>query len=341
FNLSRCVSPEIRAQRPCTMVAPTPSYATTPDVERQGIFFALLGFFSFAVHDAIIKLLGAQFSVVQVIFCVNAVAAIPVIGIVVSRLGAGALIPVNPGWIAARCCAILGTVSCAFYAFSVLPLAEAYVLFFAAPLFVTLLSVPFLGETVGWRRMAAILVGFLGVLVVLRPGAADFSWGHLAGLGCALCGASAAPIVRKIGQPERLGVLLAYPIACNTLVMGSVMPWVAEPVGLSDLGFICLAALFFVSGQAMIVRAFRRARAAMVAPVQYSQILWATLLGWLFFAEIPDGWTGLGACIVIGSGLFIVFRENKRDATSARPGSRAIRTEAAPSPEAARKAELR
>jgi drug/metabolite transporter (DMT)-like permease len=173
------------------------------------------------------------------------------------------------------------------------------------------LSIPILGETVRLRRWAAVGVGLLGVLIVLRPGAVELGLGHAAALMAAICGAVGAVIVRRIGPDERPVVFLLYPMVANFTLMGCLMPLVYEPMPAGDLGLMALVAALGFCATLIIVLAYRTGSASVVAPMQYSQIVWATDFGALFFGETPDRWTLLGAAVVIGSGLYILFREGQ------------------------------
>jgi drug/metabolite transporter (DMT)-like permease len=200
----------------------------------------------------------------------------------------------------------------------VLPLTQTYALIFAAPLLITILAIPILGETVGWRRQAAVLVGLLGVIVVLRPGATDLEAGHLAALGAAVFSAVASVIVRKIGHEERSAVLLLYPMVANFLIMGAMLPFVYRPMPAVDLGGLMLMACLGFLGALCSITAYRVGSAVVVAPMQYSQILWAVLYGAAFFGETPDWSTAIGAGIIIASGIYVVFRED-RGVSKSRP----------------------
>jgi drug/metabolite transporter (DMT)-like permease len=237
-------------------------------------------------------------------------------------VGAGNLRPVHPGWTALRTLAVVVTGVSAFYAFSVLPLAQTYAILFAAPLLITVLAIPILGEKVRIRRWIAVLVGLAGVMVVLRPGGADLSLGHAAALLAALTGAFASVIVRKIGREERSEVLMLYPMLGNYICTGAALPFVYQPMQVAHLGLILVISVFgFVAGLCVIA-AYRRAEAALVAPMQYSQILWAALYGAVFFDETPDGATLAGSALIIASGLYIVLRESRVSTTTPVIGTR-------------------
>ncbi|WP_172298643.1 DMT family transporter [Pseudoruegeria sp. HB172150] len=276
----------------------------------RGAAFALAGFALFATHDVVVKSLGAQFATFQIIFF-SVLLSFPLVMLMLMRdTNAGTLIPVHPWWTALRTASAVVTGLCIFYAFATLPLAEVYAIIFAMPLLITVLSIPILGEHVGRHRWAAVAVGLVGVLVVLRPGASEFTLGHIAALTGACTGSLVSIIVRKIGQDERNAVLLLYPMMANFLVMASVLPFVYRPMEVHHLGLVGLmAVLAFVAGLLMI-QAYKAGDAAIVAPMQYSQMVWAAIYGFYFFGESVDTMTWIGAGIIIASGLYIVLRES-------------------------------
>ncbi|SDX86147.1 DMT family transporter [Citreimonas salinaria] len=285
----------------------------------RGAVFALMSFGVYSAHDVIVKWLGGSYSPFQIVFF-SVLFGFPLVTVMLIRdARPGHLRPVRPWWTALRTAAAVITGVCAFYAFSALPLAQVYAILFASPLIITVLSIPILGESVRLRRWAAVIVGLVGVLVVLRPGATELSLGHLAALAAAFSSATASIIVRKIGQDERDVVLLLYPLLANFALMAAILPFVYVPMPVEHLGGLALmAALAFVASS-LVIAAYKSAEAVIVAPMQYSQILWATLYGALFFDEVPDLWTLVGAAIVIGSGLYILMRESGRAASRNRP----------------------
>ncbi|MEM6896513.1 MAG: DMT family transporter, partial [Pseudomonadota bacterium] len=253
----------------------------------RAVLLALTAFAIFATHDVIVKLLGAHYASFQIVFF-SVLFSFPVATLLLLRdQTAGTLIPVHPWWVATRTAAAVITGACAFYAFSVLPLAQTYAIIFASPLLITLLSIPILGEKVGLRRGLAVIVGLLGVLIVLRPGTTTLGLGHLAALGCAVFGALASIIVRKIGRDERSIVLILYPLMANFVIMGALMPLVYRPMTVGHLGLSFAIAALAIIAALCLISAYKSGEAAIVAPMQYSQILWATIFGMLFFSETP------------------------------------------------------
>ena len=290
-----------------------------PAANTRGATFALLAFAVYSTHDVVVKLLGADYSPVQIVFFAN-LFGFPIVTLMLMRdRSDGNLRPRHPYWTALRTAATVVSTTCVFYAFSVLPMAQTYALIFAAPLLITILAIPVLGETVGWRRMAAVFVGLLGVLVVLRPGSTDLTAGHAAALVAAVCSATAAVIVRKIGRDERSAVLLLYPMVANFVIMGCLLAFVYRPMPAIHIGGLATMALLGFCGGLLQIAAYRSGSAVVVAPMQYSQILWAVLYGALIFGETPTLSTGIGAAIIIASGIYVVFREDRTDTRTQRP----------------------
>lgn len=276
----------------------------------RGALLALFAFAIFATHDVLIKYLGGSYSPFQVVFF-SVLFGFPFVTILLLRDQTEAnLLPAHPWWSLARTLASVITAFTVFYAFSVLPLAQTYAILFASPLLITVLAIPLLGEKVGWRRSLAVLVGLVGVIVVLRPGQTDLSLGHLAALVGAVSSAFASVIVRKVGREERSVVLILYPMVANFVLMGAALPFVYQPMPLIDLGAQAVIAALALVGTACVIAAYKAASAVTVAPMQYSQIIWATFFGFLLFDESLDWATVAGSTIIIASGVYIVLRES-------------------------------
>ncbi|NIY79249.1 MAG: DMT family transporter [Rhodobacteraceae bacterium] len=274
-----------------------------------GAFYALAAFAVFSTHDVVIKFLGGSYAPFQIIFFSTLFSFPLVMFMLIRDRTEGHLRPVHPWWTLFRTIAAMVNTASAFYAFSVLPLAQVYALIFATPLIITILSIPVLGEHVGFHRWAAVIVGLIGVIIVLRPGATEFTLGHMAALSCAGFGAFASVVVRKVGREERTAVLMLYPLIANFVVMGLAMSFFYRPFPLMDLGSVGLVSLLGFTGGVVLILAYRASEAAIVAPMQYSQIIWATIFGYFIFGEKVDMPTIAGAGIIILSGLYIVFRE--------------------------------
>ncbi|SFD65931.1 DMT family transporter [Roseivivax sediminis] len=287
----------------------------------RAALIALLAFALFATHDAIVKALGADYASFQIVFF-SVLFGFPLVTLtLINDPAPGHLRPIHPWWVALRTIAAVTTAASAFYAFSTIELAQVYAIIFAAPMLITVLSIPILGERVGPRRWIAVIVGLAGVMVVLQPGATELSAGHLAALAAAVSSALASVISRKIGPEERSVVLVLYPMLANFAIMGALMGEVYTPMPMGDLALNAAIAALGFGGAMLLVVAYKTGEAAVVAPMQYSQILWATLYGAVFFEEVPGLATLLGAGIIIASGVYIVARESLSGRSRARPVS--------------------
>lgn len=285
----------------------------------RGALMALLAFAIYSTHDVVVKFLGGLYSPVQIIFFSTLLAFPLVTLMLIQDRRDGNLRPKHPWWSLARTVCTVITGLSAFYAFSVLPLAQTYAILFAAPLLITVLAIPVLGERVGIRRSLAVVVGLCGVLVVLRPGQSSLQLGHLAALTAAVTSSIASVIVRKIGQDERSAVLILYPMLANFVVLGLALPFVYHPMPIEHVGMLAIIASFSFVASLLVIAAYRAAQAVVVAPMQYSQIIWAAIYGAIFFSERPDLYTGIGATIIIASGIYIVLREGGGKVDTQRP----------------------
>ena len=210
---------------------------------------------------------------------------------------------------------LLLTTGALFLGLKHLPLAETYAITFVSPFLVALGAAALLGERVDTRRWLAILGGFLGVLVVIRPGSGAFTWHVIFPLAMATFWAANQLITRALGATDQPMVTLFYTSLIGTLGAGLFAAFAWHPPGPAEwLGLAWMGAIGFLS-QLAVIYAFALAPASLLAPLAYSQIVWAALIGYLVFADIPDGYTWLGAAIVILSGLALVARRapGKRD----------------------------
>ncbi len=277
----------------------------------KGAMLALIAFGVYATHDVFIKTLGATYSPIQLVFF-SVLLSFPLATLNLMRdREPSTLMPVHPWWIGFRTIAAVITGFAAFYAFSNLPLTQTYAILFATPLIITVMSIPLLGEKVRLQRWMAVGVGLAGVMVVLRPGGTELSLGHAAALLAAFTGAFASIVLRKIGGEERPVVVMLYPMVANFVVMGALLPFVYQPMPIEHLGMLAIISVFAWVGGRLMISAYQTGEAAIVAPMHYSQILWATVFGYVFFNESLDLYTGIGAAIIIASGVFIVFRESR------------------------------
>jgi len=204
----------------------------------------------------------------------------------------------------------LGTL-CMFAAISVIPLASAYTVNFVAPLLITVLSIPMLKERVGWRRWSAVVVGFIGVLIVLRPGLGVMHpWAFLP-LITAACFALYQIITRIMGAgtDETPLAMLFHLALVGTLVLSVVVPFYWHPVAPGDWPWMAAMGVLGGTGHLLLIRGLRLAPASLLSPFMYTQLLWGLLLGYAVFGDLPDVWTLIGSAVIVASGLFIFYRE--------------------------------
>ncbi|MBZ9567046.1 MULTISPECIES: DMT family transporter [Modicisalibacter] len=285
-----------------------------------GILIMCAGVLCLALGDAVSKWLGGTYDPIQIIFF-RTLVSLPLIALLARwRGGWAALRTRRPGVHLLRGLIFTGTMFCFVTGLTLLPLAETTAIAFAAPLFVTLLSGPLLNERVAAVPFAASLVGFAGVLIVVRPGAAGFQWGALIVIGAAVCYALMMITARRYGGKERLWAMVFYATLVPLVVSALLLPGVwRTPQGLHWLGFVGSGVLG-MGAVSFITLAFRYAPAALAAPFDYTAMVWAVLLGWWLWGEVPDVWVFVGAGVIIASGLAIALHE-RRVAVKARPSS--------------------
>ena len=281
---------------------------TTSPTVLKGAGLALLGFAVFSLHDALTKSIDGP-PVFQVVFFVVLFSFVPFSFMLAVDRTERSLRPRLPGLVALRCLFNVAGLLCVFSAFELLPLAEVYSLMFSAPILITLLAIPILGERVRLIRWFAILLGLGGVLIVLRPGEASFTLGHLVALGGAFCVAAGAVVTRRIGAREHTVTLILYPMLANMLVCGAALAFVYVPIDGETLLKCALIGVLSVVGQSLVIGAYRISEAQFVAPMQYSQMLWALLYGATVFDEPVDRTVLLGATVIVLSGLLFIWRE--------------------------------
>ncbi|MCE8016949.1 DMT family transporter [Halomonas sp. MCCC 1A17488] len=286
----------------------------------KGILFMCAGVLCLAIGDAIAKWLGEVHSPLQIIFF-RTLVSLPLIALL-AHYGGGLrkLRTRRPFVHLVRGLIYAGTMVCFVFGLTLLPLAEATAIAFVAPLFVTLLSVPLLGERIDPPVLAASLFGFAGVLIVVRPGGDAFQLGSLVLIGAALFYALMMITARRYGTTESLWAMVFYMTLVPMVLAAVALPWVWQmPQPWHWLGFFG-AGVVGVGATACITMAFRFAPAAIAAPFDYTAMLWAVLLGWWFWGEMPDVWVFVGSALIIGSGLAIAYHD-RRTTLKRRPTS--------------------
>ncbi len=270
-----------------------------------------VGVAGLVVNDALAKALVAHYPPLQILFLRSALALPMVVAVVLAIGGRPALRTRHLRLYALRGLLQTAGVVLFFSGLAVLPLAEATALIFAAPIFITALSVPLLRESVGPRRWTAVVVGFVGVLIIVRPGGPAFQPASLLVVGTALSYALFMISARWIDLRESAWTMTVYVVLFPLLFSGLAAPFDWHPLQAADLPLFLAMAVFGTLGMMLMTQAFRQAPAAIVAPFDYTALIWASLVGWLVWDEIPDDWTYAGAAVIIASGLYIVVRETR------------------------------
>lgn len=284
--------------------------ATARGRKLYSIYAMLLAVFMFALMDTAMKLLAERYPALQVA-ALRAICSLPLIAAYVAWRGAFTEI-FRVRWPMHVLRGVLGILMLALFAFGLkkLSLAEAYSIFFIAPALITALSVLMLKERVDPARWLAIGVGLGGVLVVLRPDGAGFlTIGGLAVLGAASCYAISAITVRVLARSDRSEHTVFWLIVMIAIGAGLLAApnWV--PIPAAEIPLLCGLAVSGFIGQLAITEAFSRGEASSVAPFEYSALAWGVGLDWLLWRALPDGWTLVGASIIIGSGLYLIRHE--------------------------------
>ncbi len=278
-----------------------------------GIGCAVAGMLGMAIMDTCAKFLGEGYAVSQIVLVRNAIGALAVFAYVVfSGAGLASLKPRRPGLLTLRSLLNIAAAFLFFTGLRYLPLADAFAVVFAAPLFITALSVPVLGEHVGLRRWAAVIVGFLGVLVVVQPGTASFRIEALLPLSAALAYALSMLVGRKLTRDLSTAAIMFWPSVGAVLVTLFMMPAQWQTPGLPDSGVFLLMGTIGTLGMSLITQGYRHAPAAVIAPFDYTVLFWGVIFGWTIWGDIPASNVWAGAAILVASGLYILHRETRK-----------------------------
>jgi drug/metabolite transporter (DMT)-like permease len=276
-----------------------------------GIGLTLVAIGLFTTMDTIGKTLMAHYPFQQVVWaryffqCTLMLVMLPRLGII------GFLRTRRHGLQIGRGLLLAVATICMFGAISVVPLADAYTITFTAPLLVTALSVPLLKEKVGWRRWSAVLIGFAGVLIVIRPGFGEVPWQLMLPLVTAACFALYQILTRLVSVDpcETPFVMLFYVAWVGAVLMTLMVPFYWQPVALVHWPWLMAMGGLGAIGHLILIRALVIAPASLIAPFTYSQIIWALLAGYFVFGDVPDVWMLIGCSVIVGSGLFVFYRE--------------------------------
>src|SRR2546428_6458741 len=318
-------------------VTPRPTPVARLDAPLRGIAFVLVGVSVFPLQDVVVKKLSAHYPLLQIGFVRSLVALWPMALLAWWERARAGLSTQRPWWHLARASLAVLSFTSYYLALAALPLAEVVALYFAAPLFLTALSALVLGEPVGVRRWSAVVVGFFGVLVVLRPGTALFEPAALLAVASALFYAGSQTITRELGRTESgatmaLTSTLLYLLvaAVGGLVAGRhgsgeglhpslaflVRGWVKP--GSSELALMALSGLIAGAGAYTLAQGYRAGPASTLAPLSYLMIVWAVLWGYVVWGDTPGPFTIVGVATTVGAGLYVLQHEATKNARERR-----------------------
>lgn len=269
----------------------------------------IVGGLCFAIQDAGIKWLSAEIAVLQILF-LRSLFGLAFLGASTSFSGERISLKVNRPWLlAVRSGINILSWVLFFTSLKYLQLATAVALFFSFPLFLAIISVPVLGESVGIRRILAIVVGFVGVLLITNP-AAGLSMPALMMLGAALGWAIVASLTRILGEKENTTTLLFYTLLGFAILLAIPQFWLWRSIGLDACLLIVGVAFFGVIAQFAVTKAYAIASPSLIAPFEYTALIWSAIIGYLVWSDIPDVYAIIGAFLIIASGIYIIHRES-------------------------------
>lgn len=266
----------------------------------------------FSLLNAAAKALSHDFPMVELLWARTAGHLLFAVVAFGPRYGRRLFVTRHPGFQLVRSVMLLGSTAFNFAALRFIGLATAATINFTSPLLVALLAVPVLGERVGTRRWAAIGLGFLGVLVVVRPGAEAAQLASLFSLGTAACYAVYQILTRRVADTDPPETTVGYSALVGTVLLTLAVPfqWTTPETAWKWLLLLSMG-LTGGAGHYFVARAYMWAPAAVAAPFNYTQLLGAAVTGYLFFGDVPSAWLWLGAALIVGSGLAVAYAERR------------------------------
>jgi drug/metabolite transporter (DMT)-like permease len=278
-----------------------------------GILFMMLAASIFPVMNGLVQVLSARYPSEQVIWSRTAGHLLIVLAVLLPRHGPRIVATRRPWLQSARSLLLAASTTFFFFAVKHVPLAKAAAVSFSGPFIVVLLAWPMLGERPRLTRIVSVLVAFLGVLVVIRPGTETFQPASLLVLGSATCYALYQILTRLVAGEDRPETSVIWSALLGSVLFTLLLPavWVA-PAGIVDAALLCCLGLLGAAGHYCVARAMTYAAASVVSPFQYWQIVGSVLMGWAITGLWPDGWTWLGAGIIVGAGVWMALVERRR-----------------------------
>ena len=288
---------------------------------RIGILFILITTVMFALLDTGVKYVGQFYPVLQIAWA-RYVFQMAMVPLVIGRTRPRDILRTRrPGLQVTRSLLMVGATLSFFTAVNYMPVADASAIGMIAPLMVTALAIPMLGERVGPRRWMAVVIGLIGALIIIRPGFGSLSWAAILPVITAICYALYQITTRMLADIDPPITTFFYSGAVGVVVLSLAVPFAWQTPTAGGWAMMIALGLLAGAGHFCVIQALRRAPASVLAPFSFTQLIWVTILGYLVFGDFPDNYTLLGAAIVVGSGGYVFYRENvvKRAAKGVRP----------------------
>ena len=301
------------------MARPLPGMAAAAGLspELKGIILTLAAMGMFGAMDGFSKVLVQHYPAWLILWIRHLVALALVVAILAPRHPVMALRATRRPWLQlVRTLLLVTEMGLVLIAFRTLPLADAHAIFAATPLLVTALSVPLLKEQVGWRRWVAVAIGFVGMLVILRPGFTMIPPAALLATLCMVMYAHYHLLTRLASRADRPETSYLVQTVISAVVLSIVGPFVWTPIAWQHLPLLLALGVLGAGGHYCLVRALSVAPAVVVQPFTYTMLLWAVLIGYLVFGDLPDRWTIAGAGLVVSAGIYAAWREHVRQASA-------------------------
>lgn len=287
----------------------TPNRTSRP---LRGVLFMCAACALFPIMNGIVKLLAVAYEPQQIVWFRIVSHLVLVAAVFMPRMGLGLLHTRRIGTQFVSSVMMLLSTLFFFSAVKYVPVAEAISVTFVAPLAVVLLAWPLLGERITLFRLTAVIVGFGGVLIVIRPGSAVFQWASVLLLGSAMCYAIYQILIRRLAGIDAPATSIFYSVLLGAILMSLWLPFVWKaPVAWTDWALLCSLGVFGALGHYCVAKAMTYASANFVAPFNYTQMIGSVIVGYFMFAEVPDFYTWLGTAVIVGAGLMVSWPGHK------------------------------
>ncbi len=292
-----------------TIPVSDPSESDSANRNLRGLMLLGAGFFLFALVDAMAKIMTETVHPLQIVWF-RQMGLVSVAVLLLATKGLSLLKTRRPVLQIVRGATAVMSAICFVTAIRYVPIADAVAVSFVAPFLVTVLGAVFLGEKVGKHRWSAVVLGFVGALIVIRPGMGVFDPAIFLVLAAVGFFATRQILSRILAASDRTSTTLIYTGLSSFLLLSVPLPFVWEnPDGLGTVLFLLAMAALAAAGEILIIRAFEVAEVVVIAPMHYSLMIWATFYGWLIFDQLPDRWTWVGTAIIFATGIYLINRE--------------------------------